>query len=120
MSLFYLSMLSLTEIFGDFKLKDYTQSNLSSDLSQGILGYGGVIYFLIKSLRGGNVMYVNGMWDGISGIIESIAAYILRGERLNTMNQYIGIGMISIGIYLLHSGGIAKTNLLKNNLLKKG
>ena len=108
MSLFDLSLLSLTEIFGDFKLKDFARTNSPVALVQGLAGYGGVIYFLIKAFRGGNVMYVNGMWDGMSGIIETIAAYFILGERLNSINQYFGIGMICLGTIILHSGGIAK------------
>ncbi len=41
------------------------------------------------------------MWDGISGLLESIAAYIFLGERLDTNYQYMGLGMIIIGIVLL-------------------
>ena len=38
----------------------------------------------------GNVMYVNGLWDGMSGLLESAAAYIILGERLNKWYQYLG------------------------------
>ena len=41
------------------------------------------------------------MWDGISGLIENVAAYIFLGQRLDTNYQYIGLGMIIIGIVLL-------------------
>ena len=108
MSLFNLILLSITEIFGDFKLKDFSRTNSPTALLQGLAGYSGVIYFLIKSFRGGNVTYVNGMWDGMSGIIETIAAYFILGEKLNSINQYFGIVMIFLGTLILHCGGIAK------------
>ena len=106
MSLFDITILSLTEIFGDFKLKDYARHNKPIDLAQGLIGYGGVIFFLITALRRGNVMYVNSMWDGVSGILGTCAAYIILGERLKNAAQYFGLILILIGTIILHSGGI--------------
>lgn len=94
-------LLSVVEIYGDFFLKFYSTSGKITDLLNGILGYVGVVYFLIKSLKGGTVLYVNGMWDGISGLVESVAAYVILGERLERMSQYMGLGMVIIGIVLL-------------------
>ena len=42
------------------------------------------------------------MWDGISGALESVAAYILLGERLDKLSQYAGLDMICAGTILLH------------------
>ena len=107
MSLVNLSALSLAEIVGDFGFKNVARTGSLTGWTAGIGGYVAIAYFLIRSLRLGNVMYVNGMWDGISAVLETIAAYILFGERLNTWNQYLGLGVIIIGIFILHSGGIA-------------
>jgi multidrug transporter EmrE-like cation transporter len=96
--------LSLVEIFGDFNLVWYTQTNQVEFLYKGILGYIGVVYFLIRALRGGNLLYVNGMWDSLSTVINSIAAFILLGDRLKTNSQYIGLILIVIGIYMLKDG----------------
>ena len=98
-------LLSAVEIFGDFNLRWYAQSNQFSYLAYGVLGYIGVIYYLVKSLRSDNVLYVNGMWDGVSGIVESVAAYIVLGDRLEKPVQYIGLAMVSVGIYLLKHDG---------------
>jgi hypothetical protein len=98
-------LLSVVEIFGDFNLRWYAQSNQFSYLVYGIFGYIGVIYYLVKSLRSDNVLYVNGMWDGVSGIMESIAAYLVLGDRLEKPMQYIGLLMVSAGIYLLKHDG---------------
>jgi len=106
MSTLNIFLLSFAEIFGDFKLKDYARNSLPQDLFLGIIGYVAVIYFLIKCLQTGNILYVNGMWDGTSAIIESIAAFIILGERLKTNRQYIGLIIIIVGLYLLKSGGI--------------
>jgi len=47
------------------------------------------------------------MWDGVSAIVETLAAYFILGERLNTTSQYIGLGMIIVGLFMLRMGGIA-------------
>jgi multidrug transporter EmrE-like cation transporter len=46
------------------------------------------------------------MWDGFSAIIETIAAILIFGEKLNTMGQYLGLGLIIAGIFCLKNGGI--------------
>jgi len=94
-------MLSVVEIFGDFNLRWYAQSNQLYYLVYGVLGYIGIVVYLIKSLRSDNVLYVNGMWDGVSGLIESVAAYIILGDRLEKWYQYMGLIFVITGIYLL-------------------
>ena len=96
--------LSLIEIFGDFNLLWYTQTNQVEFLYKGILGYIGVVYFLIQALRGGNLLYVNGMWDSLSTVFNSLAAFILLGDRLKTNSQYLGLMLIIVGIYMLKDG----------------
>ena len=98
-------LLSVVEIFGDFNLRWYAQSNQFSYLVYGIFGYIGVIYYLVKSLRADNVLYVNGMWDGVSGVLGSLAAYVALGDRLEQPTQYVGLVMIIAGTYLLKHVG---------------
>jgi multidrug transporter EmrE-like cation transporter len=98
-------LLSVVEIFGDFNLRWYAQSNQLSYLGYGIVGYIGVVYYLIKSLRSDNVLYVNGMWDGVSGLMESVAAYVVLGDRLEKIHQYFGLILVIVGIYLLKHDG---------------
>jgi multidrug transporter EmrE-like cation transporter len=97
-------LLTIAEIFGDFKLKSFARYNNNSDLFGGVVGYTGVIFFLIKSLKQNNILYVNGIWDGMSAIIESLAAYYILGERLNNNKQYFGLVFIIIGIILFNIG----------------
>jgi multidrug transporter EmrE-like cation transporter len=47
------------------------------------------------------------MWDGVSGLLESLAAYIFLGERLNHWSQYVGLAMITLGLMVLKKGGVA-------------
>ena len=99
-------LVSLSEVIGDFGFKGVAREGGARNWAFGILGYIGVIYFLIKSLRVGNVTYVNGMWDGVSAVISTIVAYAFFGERLNTASQYMGLALIAGGIFCLRSGGI--------------
>lgn len=109
MSTFDISMACVAEIFGDFKFKDFARLGGWENFGQGLLGYAGVIFFLIRSLRVGNVIYVNGMWDGISAILETLAAYVILGERLNSTWQYIGLALLVTGLFMVRMGGIART-----------
>lgn len=95
-------ILSLTEIIGDFALKKFANAGGLMYLLLGIVGYIGVIFWLIVSLQGSTILMVNGGWDGISSIIESIAAYVFLGERFHNYWQYVGLLCIFIGLYLLH------------------
>ena len=49
-------LLAVSEIFGDFKIKDYARNGNPTDLFSGISSYGFVIFYLIKSLRNGNIL----------------------------------------------------------------
>jgi multidrug transporter EmrE-like cation transporter len=104
-------MLSIAEVVGDFGFRFFAQKGNPMAFLQGGAGYIGIIYFLIKSFRVGNVTYVNGMWDGVSAVIETAAAYFILGERLNTPIQYFGLLAIIAGIFMLHS----PDNMIPNN-----
>lgn len=108
MSVANITLATLFEIFGDFQFKFFAREGGALNFGKGLMGYVGVIFFLIQSLKQGNVLWVNGMWDGISGIVESVAAYVILGERLHHWTQYLGIALISCGLMMLRMGGIAK------------
>jgi multidrug transporter EmrE-like cation transporter len=96
-------MLSIAEVLGDFGFKSFARTGLAASFAQGTIGYVAVIYYLIKSLRVGNVLYVNGMWDGVSAVIESVAAYFILGERLTRPIEYAGLAFIIMGVFMLHA-----------------
>lgn len=100
-SLLIVTLLSITEIYGDFALRFYAKTNKIHYLAHGLVGYAGVIFFLIEALRGNNVLYVNGLWDGISGLVGSLAAYYILGDRLEKASEYIGILFVIVGIMLM-------------------
>ena len=97
----YLILLSIFEIFGDFSLENYAHTSNLNSLFYGSSFYVGVVFFLIKSLKNSTILYVNGMWDGMSALLESLAAFIFLGERLNNINQYIGLILIIVGLFFL-------------------
>lgn len=96
--------LSFVEVYGDFALRFYAQTSKLIWLLHGLVGYAVVVWLLIVSFKAKNVLYVNGMWDGVSGLIESVAAYVILGDRLEKPSQYTGIVLIIIGVFLLKNG----------------
>lgn len=101
MSLPEIVMLSMVEIIGDFGYKQFANQGGLVPFLTGTIGYVGTIIMLIMSLQNSSVLLVNGAWDGISGVMESVAAYVFLGERFEDTSQYIGLVFISIGLFLL-------------------
>ena len=101
MSLLQIIGLTIVEIIGDFGYKRFVDTGSIISFLIGTIGYIGVVIMLIVSLQGSSIMMVNGSWDGVSGLVESAAAYIFLGERFEHNFQYIGLILISIGLYLL-------------------
>jgi multidrug transporter EmrE-like cation transporter len=96
--------LSLSELYGDFSLQKYVNTDSKNSLFWGIVGYIGVIFFLIRALREAPILYVNGVWDGVSAIIVCGFAFVLLGQRLNHTKQYIGLILIIIGLFFIKNG----------------
>lgn len=101
MSYLDVGMLCLTEIIGDFGYKEFSNVGGVKNFAIGTSGYIGVIYFLIRSLQGSQVLLVNAAWDGLSALIESIAAIIILGEKFNDPWKYFGIFLIVTGLFFL-------------------
>jgi len=113
MSLLQLVALSLIEIVGDSGFKAYANNGGLINITQGIIGYIGVMIMLIINLQNSTILMVNGGWDGISCLLESIYAYIFLGERFEDYTQYIGLVIVVIGIFML------KIPLKKGRHIKK-
>lgn len=93
--------LILTEIVGDFGYKEFANNGGIINFATGTIGYVGVVYYLIRSLQGSQILLVNAVWDGLSAIIESLAAMILLGERFEDPVKYLGIILIILGLFFL-------------------
>jgi multidrug transporter EmrE-like cation transporter len=101
MSLPQILTLSFVEIIGDTSLKQYANDKGIQYLGLGVVSYIGVIILLIISLQDSTILLVNNAWDGTSSLIESIFAYVVLGERFDNYLQYVGVGLILFGLYLL-------------------
>jgi len=101
MSLVEIGTLTLCEIVGDFGYQQFANHGGIMPFMIGTSGYVGVIYYLIKSLQGSNILLVNGAWDGVSAIIESLAAMIFLNEYFESIYQYIGLLLIITGLFFL-------------------
>jgi len=93
--------LILTEIVGDFGFQIFANKGGIMPFSVGIMGYIGVIYFLIRSLQGSQILLVNAVWDGLSALLETIAAMVILGEYFVDPWKYVGIGLIILGLFFL-------------------
>jgi multidrug transporter EmrE-like cation transporter len=101
MSYVDITLLILTEIVGDFGYKKFADNGGINNFTVGTVGYIGVIYFLIRSLQGSQVLLVNAAWDGLSALFETIAAMIVLGERFDDPLKYLGIIFIIVGLFFL-------------------
>jgi len=101
MSVVQITGLSLVEIIGDFGFKEFANKGGIIPFLIGSVGYVGVVIMLIVSLQGSSILMVNGAWDGISTIVESLAAFVFLGERFDSGLQYLGLLLIILGLFLL-------------------
>jgi multidrug transporter EmrE-like cation transporter len=101
MSYLDIGVLCLTEIIGDFGYKEFANKGGIQNFAVGSIGYVGVIFFLIKSLQGSQVLLVNAAWDGLSALIESLAAIFILGEKFDDHWKYFGILLIILGLFFL-------------------
>lgn len=101
MSLGNIVFLSAVEIGADFALQRYAWLYDPTALLAGIAGYGGVVALIIVALRGGSLLYVNSVWDGVSALMESAAAMVFLGERFERPSQYAGLAFVIAGLFLL-------------------
>jgi multidrug transporter EmrE-like cation transporter len=93
--------LILTEIVGDFGYKEFANKGGIKNFAVGTAGYVGVVYYLIRSLQGSQVLLINAAWDGLSALMESVAAFVILGERFDDPYKYLGIILIIVGLLFL-------------------
>jgi len=65
-----------------------------------------MIFLLVSVLKHGNLIFTNGMWDGISAIVTTVLAFVLFNERLSNKFQWIGLALVIGGCVLLSYGQI--------------
>ena len=111
--------LILTEIIGDFGYKEFANKGGIGNFATGTLGYVGVIYYLIRSLQGSQILLVNAAWDGLSALLESIAAIIVLGERFDDPWKYFGILLIVLGLFFLRMPVVSEHKFIFPKLIKE-
>jgi multidrug transporter EmrE-like cation transporter len=99
-------LISIIEFIGDSNFKIFARTNDYTSLVIGSVAYIVMVAFLVIALRLSNVIYVNGMWDGVSALIESLLAYLVLKETLSNNYQYAGLGLVIAGIFFLNFGKI--------------
>ena len=93
--------LILLEIVGDFGFQQFANNGGMAPFGIGIGGYVGVVYFLIRSLQGSKILLVNAVWDGLSALLETLAAMVILGEYFEDPWKYVGIVFIIVGLFFL-------------------
>lgn len=113
MTLLNVCLMSFTEIFGNYNIQRYAQTNRGRDLILGILGYIGVVFFLIRSFGNQNKMlWVSTMWQGMIIILGSAFAYFYLNERFHHPIQYFGIFLGLMAMFCVQCGD-QLTNVFK-------
>ena len=106
--LYLIIAVSTIEYFGDQNLKKFAKTGKTSNLVYGIIFYALMLKLLIEALKQSNLIYMNGMWDGISTILGTLFAWWLLRERLSNPMQWLGLVLIFLGLIALNFGAIPK------------
>jgi len=101
MSFLNISLLSLSEIFGDFALEKFAHTGSYTALGAGIFGYITIVIFLIRSMIYADILRVNLLWNGMTTIFESLAAVLFLGESFAEPSQWLGAGLTVAGLFLI-------------------
>jgi len=99
-------VLSFFEFIGDSNFKYFARTNHKQHLYIGLIAYLVMIFLLVSVLKHGNLIFTNGMWDGISAIVTTVLAFVLFKERLSNKFQWIGLALVIGGCVLLSYGQI--------------
>jgi len=108
MSLLNVAFMTISEIWGNANFKLFTMDRGHHHLYAGILGYIGVLFFLVKSLSVGSLLWVTAMWEGMIVVIGSLVAVFVLGENFESPIQWVGVGLGIVSMLLVHLGGSAK------------
>ena len=108
MMMFILTILILSffEFIGDTNFKFFARTNHKYHLYIGLVAYLVMIFLLVSALKRGNLIFTNGMWDGISAILTTVLAFVLFKERLSNKFQWFGLALVILGCVLLSYGQI--------------
>ena len=103
-SLIYLLILVISELIAQFFLKKQTEIlDTNNYLLLGIIFYIIVAIYFHKVLKTGKKLGIlNSLFNALSTIGVVIIGYLAFGEKL-TLNQILGIILITVGVVLVES-----------------
>lgn len=101
MSLPQIFALSTVEIVGDVAFKLFANDSGIAYLAIGVVAYTIMTGVFIVALQGSSILMVNNSWDAMNTVLQSLVAYFFLGERFEHYSQYLGIGFVVIGMYLM-------------------
>lgn len=101
MSLPQIFALSAIEIVGDVAFKLFANDHGIVYLGIGVIAYTLMSGVLIVALQNSTILLVNNSWDAMNTVLQSVVAYFLLGERFEHYTQYLGVGLVVLGMYLM-------------------
>lgn len=101
MSLPQIFALSAIEIVGDVAFKLFANDSGIVYLAIGVVAYAVMTGVFIVALQGSSILTVNNSWDAMNTVLQSLVAYFFLGERFEHYTQYLGIGFVVLGMYLM-------------------
>jgi len=104
MLLFNVACMSCSELFANTNLLKYAKNKEMINLLLGILGYIGVIYFLIKCFNHGNLTRVTLFWEAFIVIMSTLIGYFFLEETMSHPLEYLAIVLILVAIVCMHCG----------------
>jgi multidrug transporter EmrE-like cation transporter len=96
------------EALGDWSFTKFIQEGHKNIFYKflGYICYVGVLELFQKSILTKGLAWTNSAWDGWSNIATGLVALLIFKEK-PTLKQFIGIALVSLGIFLLGTDGIA-------------
>lgn len=96
------------EALGDWSFTKFIQEGQKNTFYKllGYVCYVGVLELFQKSIMAKGLAWTNSAWDGWSNIATGLVALFIFKEK-PTPKQFIGIFLVSLGIFLLGTDGIA-------------
>ena len=95
----YALMLTAIESLGDYSIKKYAMTDIQEYIGVASVSYLGLVYTLQLALRGNGLGITNVLWNSMTNITNT-AIGVSLGEEISNQ-QYLGIGLITVGIFLL-------------------
>lgn len=97
----FILLLSLSQMLGDYNTYEYSKNNKINNLIISLLSYLLVIFFSIKSFQYFKMVYVIGMWNGLSILLSAMISYFILKEETHRA-QYAGLFIIFVGMVIIY------------------